>query len=78
MIGKRGRQVGACVFLCTLELCGTVYLACVAELGVDERINGLSVSLPTFHTAQNTQLLVLGGLLGLLVSLGHLCMTKGI
>lgn len=67
--------VFSCV-LCVME----PLLSCVAELGVDERKNGLPVSMPTCHTAHNTQLLVLGGLLGLLVSLslGHLCMTEGI
>lgn len=64
------------VFSCVLCMMEPLR-SCVAELGVDERISGLSVSLPTLPYCSKH---LGGGLLGLLVclSLGHLCMTKGI
>lgn len=48
--------VFSCV-LCMMEL----LLSCVAELGVDERINGLSVSVPTLPYCSKHPALGSGG-----------------
>lgn len=78
VIGKRGRQIGACVFLCTLCDGATAELCGGSRSGREnKRPPSILAHLPY---CSKHPVLGSGGLLGLLVSLslGHLCMTEGI